>query len=150
MSTPADYDDATITVSPPVLKTAIQIIAGSDPSQSVGGLIGDIIDQLNDIMTTLDGLQLSWVGSSASEANDFSNRWDAAMKQLFGTSNDPSSGVYSRLLDGLAGALTNYDNAEDYVVKLMTAFQSATSSSGSTTSVVNTGGTVVTAITVTY
>jgi len=148
MSTPtlANYDDAGITVDPLVLGQAVTTIAGSDPNAG-GGLIGEVIDALQDIMDTIDNLALSWLGSSSSEAHEFSDRWNASMTQLFGSKSDPMSGVFPRLVSGIAGARTNYDAAEDYVVKTFAAFQSSSSGSGSSTqSIVNSGGTVITAI----
>lgn len=154
MSTPslANYDDADISVDPMVLGNAVTVIAGSDPN-AAGGLIGEIIDALQDIMSTIDNLALSWVGSASSEAQEFSDRWNASMSQLFGTQADPGSGVFPRLVSGIAGARTNYDSAEDFVVKTFQAFQSSSSGSGSgsnTQSVVNSGGQVVTAIEVQF
>jgi uncharacterized protein YukE len=156
MTSLAGYDNTTVKVDPSVLGSAVTVLAGSDPKAS-GGLLGDISDSLEGIMTTLGDLQLSWVGPSAAEAQAFTDRWNAAMAELFGTKDNPSAGVLVRLVDGLAGAGSNYDGAEDFVAKMFQSFQSSGAGTGSgsgqnanTQSIVNSGGTVTTAVEVRY
>ena len=78
----ADYNSATITVATRTLRLA---------SERVLNLVVDVAHRLEAIMHTLDHLSLSWVGSSASEAKDFGDRWSATMVELFGK---PTDGPY--------------------------------------------------------
>jgi hypothetical protein len=125
----ADYNTANISISPLALNATVLAINGGPPTQ-LGGLLGDLCDNLETIATTLSNLELSWVGDSASEAQDFNDRYQEACDELFGTQADPSLGVLPRLVAGLYGALSNYSASEDYVVKMFTSFQAASSGSG--------------------
>ncbi len=153
MTVMTDYDTARIQISINTVKAASVTLAGADPTNAVGGLIGDVVEQLEDIMNTLTNLELSWVGSASSEAAEFTQSWQQATDALFGSTADPSLGIFPRLVSGLLGAVANYSASEDYVVKAFTPFSAAGSGGGggSTQSVVNSDPSQpVTAITETY
>jgi uncharacterized protein YukE len=146
MTTPQSYDTVKITVSPQSL---------SDTSSHVIGLVQDVANRLQDINTTLNDLQLSWVGTSSSLAAQFTQRWQDAATSLFGTQQDPNEGALNRLADGLQGASGNYDNVEQWAVKSFNQLvanlgSGGSSSSSGPSSVINNGNTVVTAITETF
>jgi uncharacterized protein YukE len=140
MGTPQSYDTAKITVSPQTL---------SDVSSQVINLAQDVANRLQDISTTLSNLQLSWVGPSSALAAEIGQQWQSAATSLFGTQQDPNEGALSRLADGLQGASQNYDNVEQWAVTSFNKLDANLSDggSGNPSSVTNSGGTVVTAIT---
>jgi uncharacterized protein YukE len=140
MGTPQSYDTAKITVSPQTL---------SDVSSQVINLAQDVANRLQDISTTLSNLQLSWVGPSSALATEIGQQWQSAATSLFGTQQDPNEGALSRLADGLQGASQNYDNVEQWAVTSFNKLDANLSDggSGNPSSVTNSGGTVVTAIT---
>jgi hypothetical protein len=132
----ADYNSATITVATRTLKLA---------SEGVSNLVLDVAHRLEAIMHTLDHLSLSWIGSSASEAKDFGDRWSATMVELFGKPTDGAAGgkaspagkqagghgVLGTFAAGLAIAAGNYDTAEDKICEAFRRFVSIGSGSGS-------------------
>jgi hypothetical protein len=143
---PVDWDTVIITVTTSVL---------SDASTAVDKYVQDVVDLQNSIIKTMNGLQLSWVGQSASDADSFTQAWEAAQTSLFGSSSDPSAGVLFRVSEMLDGAASNYSAVDQWA---MTSFQSLVanitggggSSPGSPTSVENQPGSVVTFITETF
>lgn len=147
----ANYDSTTLGFSFETLTTAQFAIAGPDPNNPTG-LIGTIVDELNSIMSTLSNLSLSWVGTAASDADEFNTNWNNAMNELFGTSADPGQGVFPRIVAGLAGAFDNYTSTEANAVSTLSAFSSPSSGgSGGAQPVTNqAGSTQVTAIQVTF
>ena len=147
-----DYDTAYFYVAPEIVNNAVTVIAGTDPTNPTG-LLGDVLTQLANVISTLENLQLSWVGDAADAAQDFTDQWNTASANLFGTDADPQSGVFPRLLTALNTAVGNYDGAEQNVVNLFAGFSVLSASgtaSGTDQSVVNTGSTVTTAITETF
>jgi uncharacterized protein YukE len=98
------YDTAKITVSPGTLNstyTQAQRLAES------------ISSDLTDIITALNGLQLSWFGGSSAEMQTFSDQWAEATTALFGTK--VNLGAIGQLLLGIQAAEQNYDAAEKAV-----------------------------------
>ena len=148
-----NYDYSGIKVSTNTIREVLQAVVGGDPN-AVGGLLGDVLDQLTDIMTTMQNLRISWFGDASSEAQDYVNQLNQACDTLFGTQDDAKDGVFPRILAGLAAADGNYAGAEDAVQKMFAGFAaSQSSSSGSDSSVQNvdnSGGSVITAITETF
>lgn len=102
-----DYDTAKITVSPETLNSVFS---------TVKNLTDEIATSLADINTTLNGLQLSWTGSSSSLMQSFADRWQSAADSLFGTKKDPNEGALVRLLSGIEAAGQNYDAAENWSI----------------------------------
>jgi uncharacterized protein YukE len=78
----------------------------------VQGSANSIVGALNTIANTLSGLALGWDGTSAREARDFAQQWKNAMTGLFGTPDDPMTGVINQLMIALAKAAGNFSNAE--------------------------------------
>lgn len=112
-SVPADYDAVTMTVAPVDLITA---------GQQITAAVTEIVDCLNAIDNTLDGLQLGWAGSTAAEAKDFGDQWSAAMIQMFGTKAAPGEGVMNVVIFALMSAGNNYDAAEDAICQMFNGF----------------------------
>lgn len=143
MTTPASYDNVKITnVSPQLM---------SQDVDQLKQVVTDVNNQLQAIQTALQGLQLSWTGSSASMMQQFNGRWDAAATSLFGTQQNPAEGVLNRVIDGVQSAWQNFTAAEAWIVNtfngLTTSLTSGSgSASGTPQSVTNNNG-VVTAIT---
>jgi uncharacterized protein YukE len=143
---PEVYNTVKITVSPTVL---------SESYTNINNLLNQIVDQLNTIMTTMENLQLSWVGQSSSLANQFTQQWNQAAKSLFGTQNNPEEGVLNRVAEGLQEASSNYCLVEQWAQSSFGQLVSGLSSSNSSSSdnpqsVVNSPGNFVTAITETF
>jgi len=103
---PSNYDDAglMINVNPDTiyhyaivnLKNAATVVAGA----------------INAIDGIWQNLQLGWAGETATEAQDFSNKWNTAIQLLFGTEADPQSGAFEQLATAVATAASNYAQAE--------------------------------------
>jgi hypothetical protein len=106
----SSYDSVKLVVSPSTL---------NETYQSVKSLVDDVVTKLEDINTTLDNLQLSWVGDSSTLMNEFTQRWQDAMLSLFGSTTGGQLGAFGQLLEGLSSASGNYDTAENWV---MTSF----------------------------
>ena len=121
MTVPASYDGVSLSVEPGPLMFAADLI--QDNAQS-------IVAALNTINTTLNGLQLGWDGATAAEAQDFANQWQAAMTGMFGSSNDPKSGVINQVLIAMMSAVGNYSNGENAVVSMFSSLHSMLSASG--------------------
>jgi hypothetical protein len=148
-----NYDYSGIKVSTNTIRDVLQDVVGGDPN-TVGGLLGDVLGQLTDIMTTMQDLRLSWFGDASSQAQDYVDQLNTACDSLFGTKADPQSGVFPRILAGLAAADGNYAGAEDAVQKMFASFasspQSTEGADSSVKNVDNSGGQVITAITETF
>jgi hypothetical protein len=105
-----DSESVTIRVSLQQLKQAATV--------DVPNHITSIADSLNSIVTTLGNLKLSWIGSSATQATDFSNQWQLCMTSLFGTTTTPEAGLLVQYAGGLATAFANYDQTEDAMASM--------------------------------
>lgn len=90
-----------------------------------------VMDAINAIDGIWNNLKLGWVGTTASEAQDFNNQWLAAIQALFGTTADPDSGAFSKVIDAVATASINYGEAEDGNQKMFEALTSSLKSSSS-------------------
>jgi hypothetical protein len=77
----------------------------------------EVADCINEIVKIWNGLKLGWMGRTADEVRDFSERWTASITQLFGTPDDPKSGALSVIGNAVASAAGNYGQAEDIVMK---------------------------------
>jgi hypothetical protein len=119
MSVPSSYDAVTITVSP-----------GQMFDTNINGAViaNEIISDLNDIMTALTSLQLSWFGGSATEMQAFADQWQGAVTALFGTGEDNPGdevGAINQLLMGVQLAEQNYDNADVFVSGMFSQLSTA-------------------------
>ena len=81
-----------------------------------------IADAVSAISQTWTNLQVGWAGTTAREAQDFSNQWNHAVDRLFGTKKDPASGALPKIAEAVAIAAMNYGQAEDAVTKTFRGF----------------------------
>jgi uncharacterized protein YukE len=121
MSNHADYDTASLFVEPDQLKTIADNLTAN---------ASDVATSTLNITNTLSDLQLGWAGQSAQEANDIANRWDAVMNELFGTEDDPSTGVLNAIVDGLMTARDGFSKTEDALAKLFSQFRDQLTAGG--------------------
>lgn len=77
-----------------------------------------IADSINRIVDVWNGLKLGWVGTTADEAQAFNDAWSAAITKLFGTQDDPTSGILSHIGNAVALASINYGEAESIVTQM--------------------------------
>lgn len=133
MAIPAQYDTAgaVIKVAPDnVYQTA---------TVGIPSLGQEIADSVNRVVGIWNDLKLGWVGNTATEAQDFNDRWAADISQLFGSQADGTQGgtpgILNQLANGIAMAAANYGQAEDTVTNMFnqTADALAQSASGSGT-----------------
>jgi hypothetical protein len=95
-----------------VKKISIEPSSISATVTSLGTHAQDVADSLDRIAKTLQSLALNWVGKTQQEADDFNNRWTTVMGEVFGPKDKPDDGALNALVDGLATAVKNYDEAE--------------------------------------
>ena len=81
-------------------------------------LAKDIVDSLNNINDTLSALKMGWAGATADEAQDFGNRWNSVMTELFGDKDHPEKGVLNVIVGGLDAVRWNYAWCEDGVFQM--------------------------------
>ena len=95
------------------------------PGGPMAGAQNDLGTSVSNINNTWNNLKVGWVGATASEAQDFNNKWNTAITQLFGDPNQNDkptdisqvSGALPRVLYAIQSAGFNYGEAEDAVVK---------------------------------
>jgi uncharacterized protein YukE len=109
----ADYDAANLYVDPDGLK---------GKADTLLGLAENVADSLSNIDNTLSALQLGWAGKTADEARDFGNRWEAVMKELFGSKDHPEKGVLNAIVDGLLTTRGNFSLTESGLAELFQKF----------------------------
>jgi uncharacterized protein YukE len=119
MALPANWDSSTVSVDMNVMGSVAQAVLTSATN---------INNYLTDINNSLSGLPISWTGDSASLADDFNKRWSDAATALFGTQNDPSTGILNIITSGLAQAVKNYSGNEGAVAAMFNQFGSGGSS----------------------
>jgi uncharacterized protein YukE len=125
MALPGNWNSSTIDVDPWVLHaSAANMITAAQA----------ILDDLGVIITALNNLKISWVGDSSDAATAATDRWNATMAQLFGTQQDPSSGILNILTGGLAYDAVNYSQCEKQVRDMFAQFESALTASSDQTS----------------
>ena len=88
-------------------------------STTINDLSGLINDKLNSLA------HLSWAGPSASDANQVANTWDNVMTTLYGTKDDPSTGILNILVGGVSGAVQNYLLNEVGIASMYSKFYNA-------------------------
>jgi len=112
MPAPATYDDpgGVFQIDP----TAMFGYATVDLPDEVKALVASI----EHIFSIWQGLRLAWVGTSADDAQDFSDRMNTNLKQLFGTSDDAASGVLPKIAKCIGVASINFGVCEDTVMKM--------------------------------
>jgi uncharacterized protein YukE len=75
------------------------------------------------IHTTWKTMKKGWFGSAANEAENFANKWDATLKELFGKGDN--HGVLPKMVNMVIQASVNYGDTEDAVVKAFKSFTEA-------------------------
>ncbi len=105
------YDTATLNVSPGQLYYSSEMLTGAAT---------DVVDALNSINATLNGLQLGWAGTTAAEAKDFADEWTAAMVALFGNGKDTDQGTLNQMITLVATAAGNFGGAEQAITQMFT------------------------------
>jgi Proteins of 100 residues with WXG len=110
-----NYNGVTLTVNPAAMKTAADTIQAEAMTVSAS---------LESIGNTLSGLQLSWAGTSAAEAQDFANQWSGAIKRIFGSS-DSHPGTMNLAVNALLTAVSNYSVTEESLTTMFVNWASA-------------------------
>jgi hypothetical protein len=119
MPVPGQYDTAgaTIKVAPDNVFQSATV--------AIPGLGKEIADSVNRVVQIWNDLKLGWVGTTATEAQDFNDRWAADISQLFGSPAEIlgetagyTPGILNQLATGIAMAATNYGQAEDVVTSM--------------------------------
>ncbi|GAA4620328.1 hypothetical protein GCM10023196_003880 [Actinoallomurus vinaceus] len=85
----------------------------------------NIVDALSTINKTLSDLNLGWAGKTSQEAKDFGDRWNAVMKELFGTEDEPSIGALNLIATGLYTAAGTFAQAEHALMDFFGNFVNA-------------------------
>lgn len=109
----ADYDAANLYVDPDGLK---------GKADNLERLAENVADSLLNIENALSALQLGWAGKTAEEAKDFGNRWETVMKELFGSKDQPQTGVLNAIVDGLLTTRGDFATAEDALTQFFKQF----------------------------
>ncbi|GLZ16206.1 hypothetical protein Acsp04_64410 [Actinomadura sp. NBRC 104425] len=110
-----DYDTVeTLDIGPAGIKTT---------ATEVLRLAQEIADALDRIVQSLNALTATgWQGMTQQEAEDFNNRWMEVMKALFGTKENPESGVLNAIASGIGTAGDNYDKGETGLTDIWAKF----------------------------
>ncbi len=124
MPAPATYNDSGLVID--VDPTTLWTYADTDmPTEAQ-----TIADSIGRIHSIWDGLALGWAGTTADEAQDFSDRWNSALTQLFGSQADPDSGALPKIAQAVGMAALNYGATEDSVYHMFTEFSSGLNQTG--------------------
>jgi hypothetical protein len=111
---PGNYNNTTISVEPDNIYYQATTV--------IPDCINTIQNSVLKIANAWRGLQLGWVGTTADQVEDFANRWQASIHQLFGTPAQEGSGASTGILPKIAGAVglvgANFGNAEHAVVDM--------------------------------
>lgn len=122
MTVPAAYDAVAMTINPGLINLTADGVTGAAEA---------IVTALNTIGDTMSGLQLSWVGDAADEAQDFASRWKTAMNGMFGPPDNPKAGLINQAVVALLTAAGNYSSCEEALTKMFTDFNSGLGAGGS-------------------
>lgn len=122
MAIPANYDSTVMRVDPGDLY---------DAQNTIKLAYININDYLGEINKALDFLYLAWTGpGAAAEMKDFTERWNDAMTQLFGTTENPELGVLNILAGGVYAASTGYAGVETKICHDFLQFRDALGGAG--------------------
>ncbi len=143
MTVPAEYNDVALRISP---ASVYEI------GNNIQAAVGNVIDALGSITSTLNGLQLGWVGSTATEAKQFTDQWTAAMTNLFGVgpasgNGSASMGVLQQVIAALMTVGGNYGVAETGIVSMFNSLAAGTTTDKNTSTSSSTGGPTATSVT---
>jgi hypothetical protein len=119
---PSNYDNTVVDVDPGTIELNADLIQIA---------VTEVSESFNVIMDTLTNLALSWSGTSSTVANEFNTLWADAMTRLFGTKDNPESGILSVVVSGMKGAVQNYSSTEQNVVEMFNQLSSTMSAPAS-------------------
>jgi hypothetical protein len=112
MTAPGNYNDAgtVFRIDPTAMFTyaTVDLLA---EAKAIGAAIENIFN-------IWQGLKLGWVGTTATEAQDFSDRMNATLKKMFGSDDDPTSGVLPKVATAIGKASINFGETEDVMKKM--------------------------------
>lgn len=91
-------------------------------SKKLHNLAGGVVDSIENIAKTLADLKLAWVGQTADEAKEFGDRWNAVMKDLFGSKGSPKDGVLNAVTDDVLKVAGLFATTEDALRNYFTQF----------------------------
>lgn len=73
----------------------------------------EVADALGRVIVALEALTAGgWQGATQREAEDFNARWTTVTQDLFGTKENPETGVLNAIAGGIGTAGANYNKAE--------------------------------------
>ncbi|MFG2525236.1 WXG100 family type VII secretion target [Streptomyces sp. NPDC048527] len=119
MALPGNYNASRVSVDPSQLNSCVD---------RLNQCCDSINAALADIMASLGDLRLSWTGDSQQLADDFNTRWEFAMGEMFGTQENPGTGILNTLTGGVAYAVENYANTEASIANMWNQFERALAS----------------------
>lgn len=99
----ADYDVSSIKVDPNGL---------TKHSDTLTNLSSEVSSLVNQMQNSLATLVLLWAGKTADESQQFYNRWDGVMDELFGTQDkNDKNPSHAGVLNVMSGHLKNVSDA---------------------------------------
>ena len=119
MPAPHNYDDAGIVIQ---VNPTVMFLESTVTMSAYGQVIADHIGAIVDIW---NGLKLGWSGDTAEAAKGFFDEWSNAIRDLFGTEDDPDRGVLNKIANAVATAALNYGGTEDAVTTMFDNISSA-------------------------
>lgn len=105
VAAPANYNDAGMVIR---VDPGAMFQGGNRVITEANG----IMDIINRVVNIWNNLNIGWIGTSATEAQDYLNRWTQAIQNLFGTDANPGSGALPELAAAAEQAAINYAEAE--------------------------------------
>ncbi|MFJ3756471.1 WXG100 family type VII secretion target [Streptomyces sp. NPDC090080] len=117
MSEYGDYDIGGIKIDPSAL--------GEDGKKllALANELGDSVVRINN---TVSDLKLAWVAESANEAQEFQDRWNRVMSQMFG-----DNGVLVAMVGGIMSVAIGFSHLEIELESAFLKFADGLSSSSS-------------------
>ncbi|MFB7504392.1 MULTISPECIES: WXG100 family type VII secretion target [Streptomyces] len=116
------YDMSKLKIDPHALGDSSQRI------DSLGKKVADAVVRINNVTSNLE---LSWVGKSAQEAQEFSDQWKKVMTHMFGDSDTKTNGVLPVMAGGLKGTAIGFSHTELGLWKFFNDLNNAMNSGGS-------------------
>jgi hypothetical protein len=124
VTVPANYDMVVLHLDLPALKSDVDTITATAKN---------IVNTLQSIAAVMSGLQLSWAGQSANDAQQLFDNWSLAVRELFGngdpTASPDQQGALNILCGNITAAVTTYGQTEAALAKNFSDFATALASS---------------------
>ncbi|GGM21451.1 hypothetical protein GCM10010129_77160 [Streptomyces fumigatiscleroticus] len=124
MADTPDYDAAAITIDPHEV---------DEIGKSLLNLAQNVGDAIEGIANASFHLTLGWAGRTASEAKAFGDRWEAVMRELFGSEKNPDEGVLNVMAGTVHGVAVVYSQTEMKIEQTFHDFASGLAGGGDTT-----------------